>query len=272
MKLIIDSGATKSEFLLLRNEEPDIRYKTAGININYCSDSFISTVFESFLAKYKCRNKIFSLFYYGAGCLNPANAERVKLVLQPLFPKAEINVFSDLMISCHALCNDQKGYVGILGTGSASCNYDGKQIVDSAPSLGFMLGDEGSGTHLGRLFIQAYLRKMLSKKLVKDFETKFEINQNKVFAKIYQEPFPQCFFASIPPFLLKNIKNKDIFDLCCASFSAFFFYQKQYYQQFHLPWYLSGSIAYYFKDIILQVAQRKSVGIRKIIQNPIEEF
>jgi N-acetylglucosamine kinase-like BadF-type ATPase len=211
-------------------------------------------------------NEIKNIRYYGAGCFTTANAEKVKKVLSALFPKANIAVFSDLYAACHALCKKSSGFVGILGTGSASCFYDGEQITQKAPSVGYLLGDEGSGTHIGKQFITAYLKDKIDPDIALDFEKYFEVTKQKVLEKVYQTLNPQTFFASIPIFLQKHIENADIKALVANSFQAFFDQQIDYYEKIHYSWYFCGSIAYYFQDILMEIAKKNDIKIEKIIR------
>ena len=267
MNILIESGATKSTCIGVKDACAFFIYKTTGINANYASKETIKEVFSALIAENNINvTEIEHVRYYGAGCFNTNNAEKVKAVLSGLFPHANITVLSDLYAACHALCNHKKGYVGILGTGSASCFYNGKEITHKAPSLGYLLGDEGSGTHLGKLFITEYLSNKIAPNLAKSFEELYGVSKTSVAEKIYQEPKPQVFFASIPIFLQKHIENEQIKRLIANSFQVFFERQIDYYKEITFPWFFCGSIAYYFQDILKEVAQENSIEIEGIIQ------
>jgi hypothetical protein len=267
MNILIESGATKSTCIGYKDACTFFIYKTTGINANYATKEAIIAVFKEIITKNNITvAEIEHIRYYGAGCFNINNAEKVKAVLSDLFPNANITVLSDLYAACHALCNNKKGYVGILGTGSASCFYDGKEITHKAPSLGYLLGDEGSGTHLGKLFITEYLSNKIAPNLAKSFEELYGVSKTSVAEKIYQEPKPQVFFASIPIFLQKHIENEQIKRLIATSFQEFFDKQMNYYKTITHPWFFCGSIAFYFQDILKEVAQENSIEIEEIIQ------
>lgn len=274
MKLLIDSGATKTDFFL-KTKNLDIHpFQSDGINVNYVDDEYIESQFKSFINQlheidYQTINKI---RYYGAGCFNKLNAHRVHLILTRLFPHAKIEVYSDLMAVCHALLNDQPGYVGILGTGAASCFYDGAEIVDKAPSLGYLLGDEGSGSHLGKIFLTSFLKGEISKPINAEFEAFFNLSHDMVIPKLYHENQPQKFLSSIPPFLFEHIDNKEIFSLVFQSFNQFFVNQKHYYKREEISWNISGSVGYYFADILQQAASFNHMTINRIIKSPLTEL
>jgi len=266
MNILIESGATKSTCIGYKDTCTFFTYKTTGINATYATNETIKAVFQEVIAKNNIvANDVKNIRYYGAGCFNINNAEKVKRVLNLLFPNANVAVFSDLYAACHALCDNKSGFVGILGTGSASCFYDGKQIVHKAPSLGYLLGDEGSGVHIGKLFVTAYLKDKIDPIIAQDFEKTFAVSKQTVLEKVYQEAKPQTFFASIPIFLQKYLENKQIKTLIADSFQAFFNQQKDFYGTFSYPWFFCGSIAFYFKDILIETAQKDNLKIENII-------
>jgi len=266
MNILIESGATKSTCIGYNGTCTLFTYKTTGINATYTSKETIITIFKELIAK----NKVIvadveNIRYYGAGCFNANNVEKVKEALNTLFPNADIAIFSDLLAVCHALCKNQKGFAGILGTGSASCLFDGTQIVDKAPSLGYLLGDEGSGTYIGKLFVKEYFTDKITNEIAQNFEQTFAISKTTVLEKVYQTPNARTFFASIPLFLKKHPENKEIKALVANSFQDFFDQQMTYYGKFDYPWFFCGSIAYYFQDILIEVARKNDIRIEKII-------
>jgi N-acetylglucosamine kinase-like BadF-type ATPase len=266
MNILIESGATKSTCIGYCGTCTFFTYKTAGINATYATKATIFSVFQDLIAKNSIEvNKVENIRYYGAGCFNSNHAEKVKEALTELFPNASIIVLSDLYAACHALCGNKKGFVGILGTGAASCFYDGEQITDKAPSLGYLLGDEGSGTYIGKQFVTEYLKDKISREIAQDFEKTFTISKQTVLEKVYQDPKPQVFFASIPVFLQKHIENVQIKTWVENSFQEFFNHQTEYYKVFAEPWFFCGSIAYYFQDILIETARKNNLEIADII-------
>ncbi|MCL1850588.1 MAG: hypothetical protein FWF70_04190 [Bacteroidetes bacterium] len=267
MNILIESGATKSTCIGYNGACTFFNYKTAGINATYATKETIIAIFEEIITKNNLVvTEIENIRYYGAGCFDAINAEKVKEALRKLFPNANITVFSDLYAACHALCKNQQGFAGILGTGSASCFYDGVEITDKAPSLGFMLGDEGSGYHIGKLFVTAYLTDKIDIDIVQSFEETFSVSKSTVLKKVYREANPQTFFASIPIFLQKHLENEHIKKLIANSFQEYFNQQIDYYGKSNYPWFFCGSIAYYFQDILIETAQKNNIEIKEIIQ------
>lgn len=274
MKLLIDSGATKSEFILLNKETQIHHFITKGINPNYNDDQHITTVFNQF--KESLQNirieDILEIVYYGAGCISEVNSARIYQLMEPIFRKSKIAVHSDLMAVCHALCENKPGYIAILGTGSASCYYDGVKIADRAPSLGYFLGDEGSGTYIGKKFIQQYLKNKLSKEIVNQFESQFKITIPDVYTKVYRELNHQSFFGMIPHFLEHFLEFEEIKAIIIDSFCDFFYAQQEYYQKEHIEWNISGSIGYHFDELLKEAASKSGFQVRKIIKAPLQEI
>ena len=273
MNILIESGATKSTCIGFSGTCTFFLYKTTGINATYASKETIKTIFEEIIVKNNIAvHEVANIRYYGAGCFIETQAQKVKEVLSVLFPKANITVLSDLYAACHALCKQKEGFVGILGTGAASCFYNGEQIVNEAPSLGWLLGDEGSGIYLGKLFVIHYLSNKIKPEIAQDFENTFTVSKRLVFEKVYRTPNPQTFFASIPVFLQKHIRNPQIKTMIADAFQDFFDRQIEHYQEFQYPWSFCGSIAYYFQDILHEVARKNNLKIERIIQECAQDL
>ena len=274
MKLLIDSGATKSEFILMNEESQVHHFLTKGINPNYNDDQHIINVFDQFIQSLESINiqDIEEIIYYGAGCISEVNSARMHQLMQPVFRDKKIGVHSDLMAVCHALCGKEPGYIAILGTGSASCYYDGIKIVDRAPSLGYFLGDEGSGTYIGKSFIQSYLKNRVPKEVVDAFETQFKITIPDVYTKVYRELNHQSFFGMIPHFLEHYLEIPEVKAIILKSFRDFFFAQTDYYQKENIEWNLSGSIAFHFSEIVHEAARISGYKVKKIIKAPLQQL
>lgn len=273
-QLIIDAGATKTEFVILQNKSTVHQFRTAGINANYASDEQIDAIFEQFVASCpEPKLTLDKITYYGAGCANEQNAIRLGTFIARFFPDVSFHIYSDLMEACHALCGHKSGLVAILGTGSSSCLFNGTSIVKRAPSLGYLIGDEGSGTYLGKQLITQYMLRRLSPPIIDKIENTFDLNSEKVIENIYKKDAPNKFFASFAPFIQENIDDSSINSLCKNAFKAFFdnqigFYNKNEYKSVNFI----GSIAFYFKDIIAEVAEKEDIPLGKIIASPMSQL
>lgn len=274
IQFVVDAGATKTEFAVLRGKDLKHQFFAAGINANYSSDGQIDEVFVHFVnslpQEYVQPGKI---TYYGAGCASEQNAMRIAAVIAKYFPIASFKIYSDLMEACHALCGNQPGLVAILGTGSSSCLYDGGKIVKRAPSLGYLIGDEGSGTHLGKKLVSCYMMEKLPMYLLDEIEKTFDINPPKVIQRIYRKANPNKFFSSFSPFIQKYVNDPVIKQLCKESFAEFFDNQIGYYDKssYELVG-LMGSVSFHFKDIIAEVAEEKNIRLGTIIGSPMPKL
>ncbi len=274
MRLFIDSGATKSEFLVEEQGKILFRFITSGINANYCDDFYIKNILIQFKTPFdqEFSSRLESIRYYGAGCLNTTNSERVLRILKELFPHSEVEVFSDILAVCHALYGTESGYAGILGTGSVGCFYNGKEIVEIAPSLGYLLGDEGSGFYLGKLFLQRYLKGLWSDQIRVAFEKELQCNRNMVVRKIYRDGDPQNWISSIAPFIEKMEGSEEIQSMILLNFDLFFEHQLSFLKNGTSLWRISGSIGYHFSPFLLKSAQKHGIMIDKIIKSPLEKI
>ena len=271
-RFIIDSGATKTEYLLTNGKEILFRFKNRGININYTDDTEVCHILDECRKLLPAENLPKEIIFYGAGCGSALNRQRISAILHRLFPNSSIFVYSDLTGACHALCGKEAGWVAILGTGSSSCMYDGEKIISTAPSLGYLLGDEGSGAHLGKLLLTAYLEGELPDGLRKQLETQYQLTVSVVMEQLYRKPFPNRFMSSLAPFMLENSDNQHILSLLESSFHTFFTKQLHFFTPDLRPVALNmtGSIAFHFQSILKNVAEKVGVSIIKVVPSPME--
>lgn len=269
--LLVDAGATKTDFTVLSDGKISFRHSGLGINPNYMPEADIMRVFADFVAHCACN--VNEIFYYGAGCASERNAAMMEGLMSNFFPVAQIHVYSDLVAVCHALSMGQTSIVSILGTGSASCLFNGETIASRAPSLGYMLGDEGSGTNLGKRLLTSYLRGELPVELTEELENTYQLSFEKVIHRVYKEPEPNQLMSQLAPFVQKHVDHPFMRKLTLNAFEAFFATQKIHYpQEVGLFWHLSGSVAYYFRDIIKEAAEKQDCKLGMIVAAPMERL
>jgi N-acetylglucosamine kinase-like BadF-type ATPase len=183
----------------------------------------------------------------------------------------DIEVHSDLLAAARALCGNKPGIACILGTGSNSCYYDGKEICDNVSPLGYILGDEGSGAVIGKIFLGDVLKNQLSKEISDKFLTQYKLDRLTVIRRVYKEPQGNRFLASVTPFLSENIDNPEIHALVKNAFLAFFKRNIAQYKGYQtLAVNFVGSIAYYFQDVLREAAAEVGCHIGTIIKSPME--
>lgn len=272
MIVIADSGSTKTDWRILLQTGDISSFKTDGLNPYYTLDSDIREIVNKAFQNID-KNNVQQLFFYGAGCANEEKCNNLKLVFNQIFKQAAVEVESDMLGTARALLSNKNGIAAILGTGSNTCLYNGEKIIQNIPSLGYILGDEGSGSYLGRKLITAYLRSEFPEAIQENFKNKFTVTYAEILEHVYKKPFPNRWLASFTVFLKDNIHDAFIKRLLKKCFSDFFEHQLCKYDNYsNIPVGLSGSIAYHFSEIIKEVAVEKNVNIIKIVEGPINEL
>lgn len=273
MILIADSGSTKTDWRLIDDNKQIHQLATQGINPYFQSREQITAQLNSELApqlKSKTQHPISDIYFYGAGCGADAKKEIVRNALLKIFPKAEITVETDMLGAARSLCGRNTGIAAILGTGANTCFYDGEKIAEKRASLGYALGDEGSGAHIGKTFIQAYLNREMPEAISNRFTERFKLSKDDILDAVYKQPMPNKFLASFSKFIYQNIKEQYIIDLVADCFNRFFDKHICKYEK-HKEVKLSctGSVAFYYSNILRAVALEKGVSIDTITETPI---
>jgi N-acetylglucosamine kinase-like BadF-type ATPase len=203
IKLIADSGSTKTEWCLLKNNKPLI-FTTQGMSPYFVDGAGMEKIILQEVFPHLKKTSVDEIHFYGTGCKNPVNIKMVKKVFQKLFKSASIDIDNDLSGAAKSLCGNEKGIACILGTGSNSCFYNGKKIIKNSPGLGFILGDEGSGAYLGKKVIQHFLYHIFDDDLRTRFDAKFITNDSEILEAVYKKPLPNRYLASFAIFLAEN--------------------------------------------------------------------
>ncbi len=267
--IIADSGSTKTDWCIASQGKVLNRITTEGTNPFFQTNEEIAKVVETQLLPHLTGDETTHLYFYGAGCAFPEQIEQVRHTLSPYF-NCPIEVGSDLLAAARALCGDQPGIACILGTGSNSCYYDGQEIVDNVSPLGYVLGDEGSGAVLGKLLVGDCLKGQLTPELRKAFFQRFQLTPQEILNRVYKQPFPNRFLASLSPFLLEHIDAPCIRQLVLNSFKSFFQRNVNTYQHPELPVHFVGSIAYYYQPLLTEAATQAGFIVGNISKSPME--
>ncbi len=273
MILIADSGSTKTNWVLLTNETKLIEATTQGFNPYFQTSRIIEDAVRNELSKEiisNAKEKDLTVFYYGAGCSSVDKVKAVKLALQNIFIHAKIFVDHDLLASARSLCGNNPGIACILGTGSNSCYYDGREIKENIPSVGYFFGDYGSGGHIGKTLIQAYFDDKLPADLKKEFSSMSDFDREYILENIYQKPMPNRFLASYGKIAAEFIHHEYIKNLVKTCFSDFLIYQiEKYSTHKQLPVNFVGSVAYSNKNLLLEVLAERGLKAGIILQSPM---
>lgn len=277
--LIVDSGSTKTSWCFAflpdtKSADGARTVTTEGLNpavmsaeeveekiakaLNHCLQSLSISAAD-----------VENVFFYGAGCI-AGRAGVVSESIQSILVDARIYVADDLLGAARALCGHKAGIACILGTGSNSCLYDGKNIVAHTPALGYVLGDEGSGAVLGRKFLNAVLKQTLPENIRKRFLQESGLDMAEVINRVYRSPAPNRFLASMSKYIHGYLDEKEVRDIVIGNFEDFIRNNILAYGDEFRTINVVGSIAYHYKEQLTEAASRNGFQIGKIIKSPIE--
>ena len=270
--LIADSGSTKTDWVLLKGSEIVLEVKTIGFNPYFQTKDQIKL---ELLNKLKPRltefiHDISEIHYYGTGCSTAENCKLVEECLLLTLDVAKINVSHDLLAAARALCKREWGIASILGTGSNSCLYNGRDILENVPSTGYLWSDYGGGSQIGKIFIREYFEDMLPPELKEAFEAA-GYNHNVILNNVYKKSVPGKYLASVSLFLSKHLEHPFVNKVLVECFDSFFVQQiSKYSNSKQYKVHTVGSIGFYYKDLIAKVAQKHGYEIGNVIQSPLE--
>ena len=290
MILIADSGGTKSDWTLLHSPYPHnwetvAAFQTQGISpihqepdairqiLGHDVVSQLSTFSRAALINSKVLDtpllSQIEVFFYGSGC-TPAHVPMMKQMLAQVFPSNKIEVHSDLMAAARGLCQHEPGIACILGTGANSCLYDGQNIVHNTPALGYILGDEGGGAVLGRLFMNAIFKNPQLADIRDDYLSETGLTQADIINKVYREPLANRFLATTSPYIQKHLDNPYLSDMVVQNFRQFFRCNIVPYQHPELPVHFVGSMAYHYEEQLVRAAEIEGFNLGHIVKSPME--
>lgn len=287
MILIADSGSTKTDWLLAdaaprsgHSDElcpQDKVITTQGMNpFHQTEDQLRNILREELLkqldqlqVKFQDRIAIDSVWFYGSGVRPELEAPMCRL-LGEAFPSATVvEAHNDLLGAARALCGRDRGIACILGTGANSCLYDGERIVENTPPLGYILGDEGSGAVLGRRFLNALYKGVLSKEIVVDFEHQSGLTMADVIDRVYRKPLANRFLASLCPYIRRRLDDEAVSHLVSDAFRDFFRLNIGPYGHPQTAVHFVGSVAWYFADQLRAAADSEGYVVGTIARSPL---
>ena len=273
MRLIIDAGSTKMEWMLLDGGAVKNRFTSEGFNPNYSDRQDLENIFNYLETQNlsSLQQTIQSVHYYGTGCGIEQNCQIIKEIFQNHFPLAEVHVTHDLMAACHALLGHGKGIACILGTGSNACVYDGHDITEKAVSLGYLLGDEGSGMHIGREVARAYFYGFMPDDLRQKFDVAYHLELKDFIQHVYHESQPSKYLAAFARFAGENKAHPYVQGLVKNCFDAFV---EAFILRFEdgkmLKIGFVGSIAFHFQDLLAESLSKYGLTLGAILKTPAE--
>ena len=272
MKLVVDSGSTKTDWGFFSTVYDLKAVKTQGINPCHQSEEEIRNIIRNELLP-NTQNldlaAITEVFYYGAGCATQAICAQMAALLKEFIPNAAIAVDSDMLGAARALCGHAEGVACVLGTGSNSCLYNGREIVDQVPSLGYILGDEGSSAALGRRLIGDCLKRQLPESVSREFLERYSLTKEIIIESVYRKPLPNRFIAGFAPFVYEKRTIPEVHKMIIQCFSEFFTRNVINYHKPWLPVHFVGSLAGSFAEELKETADSLGMTIGKIEASPM---
>ena len=276
MILIADSGSTKTDWCLCKKDTVLCTIQTQGINPYHQSEEAIEEVLRTELlpqltqhSEFNIQNPI-DITFYGSGCANETACNRIKEAIHKVLGTTDATIYSDLLGAARALCGHEEGIACVLGTGSNSCLYNGKEIIANTPPLGYILGDEGSSAVLGRRLVGDCLKNQLPDTLRDEFLAEYSLTQEIILEKVYRQPLANRFLASLTPFLSKHREAPEVHKLLVESFVDFFVRNVKQYRRPWLPIHFVGSIANAFSAELKEAAESLGMELGTIMQSPME--
>ncbi len=273
MILIADGGSTKTDWVAIDHKKELFRTRTKGLNPAILNEQKLR---ERILNNYeleKEKTKVKQVFFYGAGCGTPQAVHKLEKVLQEIFPQAKIAVAEDMLAAVYAASGGKESIVAILGTGSNSCYYDGEQMHMLYPSLGYILMDEASGNWFGKQLIIDYYNKKMPGELARDFEKKYDLSAESIKVNLYQKEAPNTYLAHFAEFMFDHRDEQYIQSLLKSGFALFIENRiLPYPKAKEVPVYFIGSIAWFFKPTLKEIALKKGIHIKNIIRRPINHL
>jgi len=275
MIAIADSGSTKTSWIISDGRKSERSFSTIGFNPYFVTQKEVETCISEAFPKDISVNEISNVYFYGSGCSNCDNYGHLQKALENFFCCAEINIYSDMLGTARAVLKHEAGVAAILGTGSNSCFFDGNEITKSPVSLGYILGDEGSGATIGKTFIKRYLEGKFETDLTQQIFKETGETITTVLNSVYKGEHPNRYLANFTKTIKKHIDHPQMKSLISQSFSDFF---ENY--LFIYPNYLDykigfcGSIAYYFEELLVEGLVK--IGYKKdniyIVNNVLPEL
>ncbi len=268
MKLIADSGSTKTDWLFMEQDGGQFRLQTLGINPFFRSTNGIVTELRPVFAT--VNKQVDEVFFYGAGIVNAEKASVIEQALHQLFGEVPCHFFSDVVGAARASCGHEAGIACILGTGSNACYYDGGNVIVNIPPMGFIIGDEGSGAVMGRNLLSDYFKFVMPEELRLKFTARFQLTKDDVLNNVYKQSGANKYLAQFSVFLSEEITHEYCREFVEMNLRAFVVRNvKMLPKADTLPINFIGSVADAFQTILLDLLDKEHLISGKIMKEPI---
>ena len=270
MILIADSGSTKTDWCVAKDGFTVKRFTTQGINPYHQDERRINGLVLDELLPQTGEYKLKKIVFYGSGCRDETIPTLKNILYSAFNNNVEVEIYSDLLGAARAICGHEEGIACILGTGSNSCLYDGNKIVGNIPPLGYILGDEGSGATLGKIFINEIFKNSQMNDLKNEFLQVLKMTEGDIIDRVYRQPMANRFLASLAPFIHSHIERHEVNEIVTENFRQFLLKNVKRYHRDDLQVSFIGSIAWHFKSQLLQSALEENVYVGSVEKSPMD--
>lgn len=274
MIAIVDGGSTKCDWVILDAAgRIHLKTETIGFNPNIIQPEMIVPEIEKNINLNNIKDKLQKVFFYGSGCGVPENVAVVEKQFQSVFKNADVTIKEDLTAAAYAAYNGKPAIVCILGTGSNSCYFDGKTVKLELPSLGFLIGDEGSGSAIGKHLLRRFFMKKLPADLHHDFVEKYNLTIEDAIKNMYHNPRANAYLADFNKFVVEHKSHPYFQNMVFDEMKNFLDYQVLPYEEAkEAEINFIGSIAFYYEDVLRAAAAEFNLNVGVIVQKPIESL
>ena len=274
MIIIADGGSTKTNWCLLDDSNKKIYFNTEGYNPYFVGSDYIVSSLKKGLPNDIPFEQINEVYYYGAGVHNEEKAKIVQDAIQVVFPRSTVEVGHDLLAAARALLGDNEGFAAILGTGTNSCIYDGNEITHNIDSAAYILGDEGSGSYIGKKLLTDYIRGLMPQGVAEAFFETYKLTPDEIMDNVYTKPLANRFCASFSKFVYDNPVNleytRGIVEVAFEAFFANLVSKYPNYQNYTFN--CIGSVGYNFRNVLADKAKQYGMEVGKILRSPIDDL
>ena len=270
--LLADSGSTKTEWKVIDGSEPSTSVFSGGINPYFLNTEQISELLKREVIL-PGDPKFDGIFFYGTGCNSESKNTVVRKAIGDFADAKFIFIGTDLLGAARSLCQDQQGIACIIGTGSNSCYYDGREIKANVSPLGYILGDEGGGAVLGRKLVSAVLKKQVPLQVRELFLGTYKLTPQEILESVYMKPFPNRFLGQFAKFYNENIHIPELREILSTSFDEFIVRNiLQYPESGFLPVHFTGSIAFHFRNILEESIIKYNLKLGDVTLSPMNNL
>jgi glucosamine kinase len=270
MYFIVESGSTKSDWVLVDSKNNQSFYSTMGFNPYFHSSELIETELNKQVDILAVADEVLGVYFYGAGCSSEEMNEIVQIGLKRIFKNAEIVVDHDLLACAYATYTGNPAISCIIGTGSNSCLFDGKELSEVVPALGYILGDEGSGSYFGKQLLSNFLYRKLPAHVEADFIATYQLDKDQIVNNVYREPNANVYIASFMPFIAKHKDEPFFIEMMYQGFKKFMEIHVCCYANYqNTEVHFVGSLSKIFEEELNKAAGELNVTVTSIIQKPV---